>query len=206
MSSNVGSTVFVCHTMQLLFSVLFFSEVKINTTPVPLVHFKMNLPLPYLHMDPVPLAWFTKYQSLVTILFQEGASAFTVRKPQEAKTSADDQNNQNGGLSTKLQETLATDKVVLNTLTENSPRNDFTESNMAGHIENGKTSEETGSANQHMFLDSAVQPFFDEVNVPAKRFKVDCDLDKATLNMLVGYFRTGRLCGSRGLRVRFGLG
>lgn len=39
-----------------------------------------------------------------------------------------------------------------------------------------------------------------------KRGYIDCDITKITLNMVVQYLKTGRVCGIRTSRVRFGLG
>jgi len=41
---------------------------------------------------------------------------------------------------------------------------------------------------------------------PAKRFASDCDHTRPTMNMLYEFLRTGKVCGMRASRQRYGIG
>lgn len=137
------------------------------------------MPLPYDHLSSSSLSWINKHQSLINSL------VFNVPKPLADLLDSD-------YLSTNK---LISEKVV------QPPRKDTSA---------GSNAMAEGSTKLRSLLvaNTADNTKYEasQVNDGKKRELVDCNLEKATLNMLVDYLRTGRMCGSRALKVRFGLG
>lgn len=62
---------------------------------------------------------------------------------------------------------------------------------------------ENPDLNNSIFLPNELE---DLHKTALKRSEIDCDMENITYNMLLHYFKTGKMCGERTGKIRFGLG
>ncbi|KAL4218969.1 hypothetical protein ACF0H5_021555 [Mactra antiquata] len=75
-------------------------------------------------------------------------------------------------------------------------------------LEKNKNDKILKNFHDNMFADGIAGDESSEQVAPSvnKRMQISCDFSHMTVNMLLEYIRTGRVCGSRASPVRFGLG